>query len=114
MINKADPKAEYELLDVNELITGGREGFIAYRITGCSEVEYIQQNYIVFANPKKEPKQGDLVVYKNNGNNCIKIYQPQIKLYLVGKTPPKQNDHFVLGVVTAHLAVHSKGVNYVK
>lgn len=110
----AEATDDYELLDVNELITGGKEGFVAYRVTGESMCDEIKPNYIVFVEPYQEPKKGDIVVARVNGRNNIKIYEPKPSgLYLVPKNKkfPVQkisvkDDFMILGVVRGHLAVY--------
>lgn len=107
---------DYDLVDINELITGGRDGFIAYRVTGDSMLEYIKPGYIVFVDPYCEPKCGDTVVSRVNGKNCVKIFEKNTKgLYLISANKaykPRQvtkHDEFqILGVVKGHLAVYGK------
>lgn len=105
---------DYEMLDINEMVTRGREGFIAYRVTGDSMLEYIKPGYMVFVDPYCEPKVGDIIVSRINGKNCVKIFQKTRKgLYLVSANknyPPKEvkrtDDFQILGVVKGHLAVY--------
>ncbi len=107
---------DYELLDVNELITGGNEGFVAYRVTGDSMVEQILPGYLVFVDPFCAPQLGDTIAAYLNGKTCIKILERRTtRLYLVAankKYSPKEitakDDFRILGVVKGHLAVYSK------
>lgn len=107
---------DYELLDINELITGGREGYIAYRITGDSMSEDIKPGFIVFADPYCEPNQGDVIVSRLNGKNCVKIFEKNTKgLYLISANKDyeprritKKDDFQILGVVRGHLAVYKR------
>ena len=107
---------DYELFDVNELITGGREGFVAYKVTGDSMLEYIKPGYIVFADPYCQPEQGDVIVSRINGKNCVKIFKKSGNgLYLVSANKlykPRRvtnvDEFQILGVVKGHLAVYGK------
>jgi SOS-response transcriptional repressors (RecA-mediated autopeptidases) len=107
---------DYELLDLNDLITGGREGYIAYRVTGDSMLENIKPGYIVFVDPYCEPKHGDIIVSRINGKNCVKIFEKNTKgLYLVPANKiykpvrvTKSDDFQILGVVKGHLAVYGR------
>lgn len=104
----------YTLLDINALITGGREGFLAFIITGDSMREDILPGSVVFIDPYREPKNGDTVAVTINGQNCIKIFERSERLYLVPRNveyEPQEvrssDELYILGVVKAHLAVHS-------
>lgn len=105
---------DYELLDINELVTNGREGFVSYTVTGESMCDEIRPGYIVFVDPYLQPKIGDIIVARVNNKNNIKMFYPsQTGLYLVPKNlnfPLQEitaNDEFsILGVVKAHLAVY--------
>lgn len=107
---------DYEQLDINEYITGGREGFVAYRVTGDSMLEYIKPGYIVFVDPYCETKQGDVIVSRVNGKNCVKIFdRKKNDLYLVSankayapRRVTKKDDFQILGVVKGHLAVYGR------
>lgn len=107
---------DYELLDINELITGGREGYVAYRVTGDSMLESIKPGYIVFVDPYCEPKLGDTIVSRINGKNCVKIFERNRKgLYLISankaykpRRVTKLDDFQILGVVKGHLAVYGR------
>jgi SOS-response transcriptional repressor LexA len=112
----AEISDDYQLLDVCELITNGREGFIAYEVTGDSMVSDILPGYIVFVDPFCEPRNGDIVASSVNGRNCIKIFNRKPNgLFLVSantKYKPHEirpsDNFFILGVVKAHLALHSR------
>ena len=107
---------DYELLDINDLITSGREGFIAYRVTGDSMLEYIKPGYIVFVDPYCEPQCGDVIVSRVNEKNCVKIFQKNREgLYLISankeykpRRVTKMDDFQILGVVKGHLAVYGR------
>lgn len=107
---------DYELIDINELITGGREGFRAYRVTGDSMVDHIMPGYIVFADTYCDPQHGDVIVSRINGKNCVKRFeQTSNGLYLVSANKTyepikirKTDDFYILGVVRSHLAVYKK------
>lgn len=114
----AGPMAEivddYKFLDVNELITRGREGFVAFEVTGDSMVDHIHPGNLVFIDTWAQPKNGDIVASSVNGLTCVKRFQHSHKgLYLISANTEYQpreitaNDNFhVLGVVKAHLALH--------
>jgi SOS-response transcriptional repressor LexA len=104
----------YALLDLNFLITSGREDYLAFVVTGDSMSDEIRPGYIVIIDPIKAPINGDLVVACINGRNCIKMfYLEPPKLFLVSNNPEHvpievhQSDSLdILGVVKAHLALH--------
>lgn len=114
----AGPAAEigedFTLLDLNLLITKGREGFVAFEVTGDSNHPDIQSGYIVFVDTWAEPRNGDYVASTVNGLTCIKKFSIAGRsLRLVStnqKYPPREvtaADTFsVLGVVRGHLAVY--------
>jgi len=110
----AEVSDDYDLLDVNEMITKGREGFVAFVITGDSMVDAIRPGYIVFVDSFSEPRNGDTVAACVNGKNCIKIFDRKPNgLYLVSANAnysPKEiqatDSFFILGVVKGHLAVY--------
>lgn len=104
----------YTLLDLNYLVTGGRDGCVAFIVTGDSMRDDILPGYIVFIDIHKQPRNGDAVVVNLNGQNCIKIFEYQTtRLHLVPKNSdyptrevtPADSFH-VLGVVKGHLAVY--------
>lgn len=104
----------YALLDVNQLITGGREGWMSFIVTGDSMRDDILPGYIVFIDSFAEPKNGDTVAVNINGQNCIKIFErTEHRLTLVPKNgdfqprevTPDDSLH-VLGVVRRHLAMY--------
>lgn len=103
----------YALLDVNALLTGGREGCIAFVVTGDSMREDILPGYIVFIDTLSEPRNGDTVAINVNGQNCIKVFEHKQGLRLVPKNgdyptyevQPSDATH-VLGVVRGHVAVY--------
>lgn len=105
---------DHELLDINELITGGRDGFVAFVVTGESMVDAIRPGYIVFVDTYAEPRNGDIVVSNVNGLNNVKTFENGRRgLFLVPKNnqfPVRQITHqdqfCILGVVKAHLGMH--------
>ncbi|HRJ90066.1 MAG TPA: S24 family peptidase [Pyrinomonadaceae bacterium] len=107
----AEVSDDYELLDINQIITGGREGIIAYRVSGDSMREEIRPGDYVFVDPQCEPKNGDTVVCRINNQNVIKIFQNgSAGLFLVPRNPEfvplrptPQDDVQILGVVLWHL-----------
>lgn len=115
----AGPAAEivedYDLLDVNALVTRGREGFSAFEITGHSDAPHMLPGYIVFVDTWAEPRNGQMIAAVVNGLVCIKKFQHSHNgLRLVSRNPqyapveitPRDNFH-VLGVVRGHLALDS-------
>lgn len=105
---------EYALLDLNALVTGGRDGCVAFVVTGDSMRADILPGYIVIVDTYREPKNGDTVVVNVNDQNCVKIFEHQTRgLYLVPKNGDfptrevKPTDKFhVLGVLRSHIAVY--------
>ncbi len=114
----AGPAAEiyddHTMLDINELITRGREGFGAYELTGDSADPDIRSGYIVFVDFWAEPRNGQFIAATINGLTCVKEFQNSPGgLYLVSKNAAYQprevvaTDSFhVLGVVRGHLALY--------
>lgn len=110
----ADIGEDYRLLDINELVTNGREGFAAYEVTGNSMVDHIQPGNLVFVDTWAEPKNGDIIASSVNGDTCVKIFQSGTRgLFLISSnkayTPREitSNDQFhVLGVIRGHLGLH--------
>lgn len=102
----------YALLDLNFLVSGGREGCLAFVVTGDSMKPDIHQGNLVFIDTNREPRNGDFVAVSINNETCIKRFErEQQRLYLVpanGEYPTREvkaNDSFhVLGVVTSHFA----------
>jgi DNA polymerase V len=115
---QAGPAAEvgedYCLLDVNAYITKGREGFVAFEITGDSDVPYICPGYIAFVDTWTEPRHGHIVVAVINGLTCVKKFEhTSRRLRLVSRNEQYQpreitvGDQFhIVGVVAGHLAVY--------
>lgn len=105
---------DYALLDVNQLLTGNRDGCLALIVTGDSMRGDILPGYIVIIDPNQEPQNGDTVVVSINGETCIKIFQQhERKLFLVPKNdeyPVREvqpTDYLhILGKVTGHVAVY--------
>lgn len=107
---------DFCLIDVNSLITGGREGFIAFEVTGESMVDYIHPGNIVFCDTWAEPQNGDAVACDVDGATCVKIFERRkTGLFLVSANrdyPERQitarDGLRILGVVKAHLALHRR------
>lgn len=106
---------DFHMLDVNELITRGREGFIAFEVTGDSMVGHIHPGNLVFVDTWAEPRNGDVVASNINGATCVKYFHRSDRgLYLVSANrsySPREitrRDAFsILGVVRGHLALYS-------
>ena len=105
----------HTLLDVNALITRGRDGFIAFEVTGDSMVGHIHAGNIIFVDTWAEARNGDVVAATVAGLTCVKIFQQTHRgLYLVSANKdykPReitaQDSFAVLGVVRGHLALYS-------
>ena len=105
---------DYKLLDLNFLLTGGRDSFVAFIVTGDSMRPDIFPGNIVFVDTAAEPRTGDTVVVNVNGENCVKVLEHTARqLYLVpknGEYPTlevKPTDSFhILGVVKGHFAIY--------
>ena len=102
------------LLDVTALVTKGRQGFIAYEVSGDSMMESIPSGAVVFVDPYAEPKSGDIIAANVNGGICIKRLQiSQRRLYLVANNSQykpreiKESDTLqILGVVKGSLNLY--------
>ncbi len=105
---------EHYPLDVNELITGGRDGFAAYEVTGDSGADEIPHGCMVFVDTTAAPKQGQPIAVLLNGLTCVKKFSNSGRgLYLISANTAyrpveiKPQDSFrVLGVVKSHLILH--------
>lgn len=106
---------DFGKLDVAELITGGREGFAAWRVTGDSDMPVIQPGYVIFVDTYAAPRNGSMVAAMINGLVCVKRFEhTPSKLRLVSRNEayaPRDitpRDSFqILGVVKSHLAIYS-------
>lgn len=97
---------EYDLLDINYLITNGREGFISFTVTGNSMIDSIRPGDIVFVDTWAQPTNGNIVAACVNGLTCIKIYENKpTGLYLVSA-----NKSYEPRRVTARDSLHVYGV----
>ena len=104
----------YVLLDTNLLLTGGRDGCLAFIVTGDSMRDDIQPGYVVVIDPNREPRNGDAVAVCINNETCVKIFErEQQRLYLVpknGEYPTREvradDSLHILGVVVGHLAIY--------
>lgn len=105
---------DHDLLDLNFAITGGREGFVAFPVTGDSMVDEIRPGHIVFVDTFREAQNGDIVVSCVNGRNNIKKFEKRpTGLYLVPKNRSFQttqvlesDDFHILGVVRGHMRIY--------
>lgn len=105
---------DFDLLDVNNFITRGRDGFIAFILDGTSMVPTIRPGDMVFVDTWAEPKNGDKIVSSINGLLTVKIFENSGRgLFLVPKNGDfaerevRPNDNFrIIGVVRAHLAIY--------
>lgn len=105
----------YGQLDINCLITSGRSGWIAYRVTGDSMLTEIKPGSIVFVDTMRQAKDGDIVVCNISGANCIKVLERRAsRLFLVPKNdeyPAREIRPYepfnVLGVVVYFLGTVS-------
>lgn len=95
-----------ELLDINALITGGKETFVACSVDGNSMVDLIQPGDIVFVDTAAEVRNGSIILAIVNGYNYVKIYKAPLTLVSANDDyeptevrPPKDTMHIV-GVVT--------------
>lgn len=104
----------HTLLDVNALITRGRDGFIAFEVTGDSMIDQIRPGNIIFVDTWAEARNGDVIAATVAGLTCVKIFQNTSHgLYLVSANAdykPREitaRDNFhILGVVRGHLALY--------
>lgn len=105
---------DFDLLDINEMITKGRDGFIAFVVTGDSMVPDIRPGYIVFVDSWSEPQNGDIVVScVNDRINVKKFLRRPGELFLVPSNGRHhahriraEDDFKIVGVVRGHLAVY--------
>lgn len=103
----SDSSLSEDLLDVADLITGGREGILSFTINGNSAVEEIKQGCIVFVDAFQRPKPDDLILWKSGKKNCVRRFDaPQSGLYLLGSEKSPKTDSRVKGVIIAHLTFH--------
>lgn len=90
----AESADDYEFVDLNELITSGKEGFGIYIIDGDSMVECIPAGSFVVVSPDRVPEKGDIIVSSVNGKNNIKYYEPANNgLFLVPANPKYKKIH---------------------
>ena len=79
---------DHQMIDIAELVTNGREGFVAFIVDGDSMVDEIRPGSIVFVDTWAEPRNGDIVATVVNGCNSVKIFQRDTHgLHLVPKNP---------------------------
>lgn len=105
---------DYDLLDINEMITKGREGFIAFVVTGDSMVPDIHPGYIVFVDSWSEPQNGDIVVSCVNDQINVKTFNRRSGgLFLIPSNGRydshrirAEDDFKIIGVVRGHLALY--------
>ena len=105
----AEVCAELRRVDLNEFVTGGKEGFFTVSIIGNSMETEIRHGDVVIVNTNLSPNFGDVVVVSVNGAYTVKIYQPfhnglhlvpANKLYQT-KTVTLKDSCEVFGVVTS-------------
>ena len=104
----SDICTELERLDLNEYITGGRDGVYMIRVVGDSMETEIRHGDLIVVNRNLSPNAGDVVVASVNGAYTVKIYQPfRNGLHLVAanknyktKTVTRKDSCEVFGVVT--------------
>ena len=107
----AEIAGDYDDLDVNELITKGKDYFVAYPITGDSMVPTIPSGSVVFVDPMALPQSGQPVVCRLNGLYSVKYFRRSgPRLYLVPANGDyetrevfERDDFEVMGVVKANL-----------
>lgn len=106
------PDSGYDLIDINELVTRGREDFIYARLDGDSMVPEIYPGSLLFIDPVALPKDGQPVVACLNGQVCVKLFErkPYRGLRLVSankmyepQSVKPEDDFNVIGVVRAAL-----------
>jgi SOS-response transcriptional repressor LexA len=103
----------YDLLDLNQLVTGGRSGFISFTVTGDSMVDHIHPGNLIFVDTDAAPRHNSIVACMVNGLMCVKIFQHSTRgLYLVSRNENyerqqiRERDSFrVVGVVTAWMGL---------
>lgn len=105
---------ECAALDLNAVVTGGRDGFAAYVVSGDSMPE-IPHGSLIFVDTWAEGRNGSVIAAEVNGQICVKKFErSERRLRLVSTNdiyPPREimhNEIFrVLGVVKAHLVFHT-------
>lgn len=105
---------DHQMLDVAELVTHGREGFVAFVVTGDSMVDDISPGGIVFVDTWASPQNGDIVATSINGETGVKMFENSpVGLFLIpknGNYPRRQikptDAIHVLGVVKGHLKLY--------
>ena len=110
----AEISEDHELLDINQLVTRNREGFVSFTVTGNSMIEAIRPGDLVFVDTWKTAQSGDIIAACVNGLTCVKRMENRPQgLYLVSANSsyePRQvtarDDLRVLGVVRGHLALY--------
>lgn len=101
----------FELIDLNAMITRGRRDITAYEVDGDSMLPSIVPGSLVFVDPERVPKSGDVVCLCHNGKNSVKRIEIKTNgLYLVSSNAnyPKtkvtaEDTVFILGVVLGSL-----------
>jgi DNA polymerase V len=104
----ADISADVEQIDLNEYLTGGRDGVYMIRAGGDSMETAIQDGDLLVVNRNLEAQAGDIIIASVNGSLTVKTFQPsRTGLRLVAKNEkyePRKvtgKDNFeVFGVVT--------------
>ena len=99
---------ELEKIDLNEFITGGKDGVYLIRVVGDSMETDIRNGDLIIVNRNLAPNSGDIIVAAVNGAYTIKIYKPvRNGLFLVpanakykSKSISPRDDFEIFGVVT--------------
>jgi DNA polymerase V len=107
---------ELEKIDLNEFITGGKDGVFLIRAINDSMEHEIRNGDWMTVNRNLSPECGDAVVAYLNGQYLVKDYKPKRNgLFLVPKNPkyPAQkvtadDDFETFGVVTGILRKFKK------
>lgn len=103
---------DLEPIDLNFMVTGGRDGFLACIVDGPSMLPHIRQGDVVFVDTYAVPNNGDTIVSYVNGRINVKTFECGPRgLFLVPKNGAFQEQQvkptdsfYVIGVVRSHLA----------
>jgi phage repressor protein C with HTH and peptisase S24 domain len=64
-------EAAATLLDINRLVTKGKDGVVAYPVTGYSSVEEIKIGYLIFVDPNKKASLDETKVFFRDGKTYV-------------------------------------------
>jgi SOS-response transcriptional repressor LexA len=108
------------LIDLNYLLTHGREGFCAFTVTGDSQDPRIPPGSLVVCDTVSVPEDGDTVVVEHDQSIYVKILELK-PLRLVSSNESyepmsvREHDSFcVLGVVIASLNLHRRSARMLR